>query len=71
MTGYNFFAEGTGTLVNFALLLALLFWPSGEAPTRTFAEPRPDAPLYRASGGPVSTDRLARATRSESGRRAF
>jgi hypothetical protein len=63
-----------GALVNLALLLALLFWPSGdyEAPTPTFGERsrKPDAPSYRASTGPVSADRLARATRSEFGRQA-
>ncbi len=62
-----------GALVNLALLLALLFWPSGdyEAPMPSFGEPsrKPDAPSHRA--GAVSTDRLARATRGEFGRRAF
>jgi uncharacterized membrane protein YhaH (DUF805 family) len=63
-----------GALVNLALFLALLFWPGGnyEAPAPTFDAPRkPASPSYRASGGPVSADRLARATRGEFGRRAF
>jgi hypothetical protein len=63
-----------GALVNLALFLALLFWPGGEyeAPTPTFGAPRqPDAPSYRADAGSVSAERLARATRTEFGRRAF
>jgi uncharacterized membrane protein YhaH (DUF805 family) len=71
--GHTHTGTAVGALVNLALLLALLFWPSGdyEAPTPTFEEPprQPDARSYRAGAGSVSADRLARATRSEFGRR--
>lgn len=62
-----------GALVNFGLVLALTFWPSGEYedPTPTFAETRraPDNPPRRADATSVAVARLARATGADLGRR--
>jgi uncharacterized membrane protein YhaH (DUF805 family) len=63
-----------GALVNFGLILALTFWPSGdyESPSPTFTETRrkPDQPSSRSRASSVSEERIARAT-GEFGRRAF
>jgi uncharacterized membrane protein YhaH (DUF805 family) len=63
-----------GALVNFGLILALTFWPSGdyERPTPTFGDTRrkPEPPSPRSRASSVSAERLARVT-GEGGRRAF
>jgi hypothetical protein len=63
-----------GALVNFGLILALTFWPSGdyESPSSTFTETRgkPDAPSPRSRGSSVSAERLARVT-GEGSRRGY
>lgn len=66
--------QGTmvGALVNFGLLLALTFWPSGEyeGPTPSFREPRePDYPSRGRNANPVTAARIARATGGNFGRR--
>ena len=62
-----------GALVNLVLLLALMFWPSGdnENPTFGYAPQTPDRPPSRTSAGSVAADRIARATGANFGRRAF
>jgi hypothetical protein len=60
-----------GPLVNLALLLALTFWPSGDNENPTFGQ-QPDRTSPRSGGaGPVTADRIARATGANFGRRAF
>jgi uncharacterized membrane protein YhaH (DUF805 family) len=63
-----------GALVNFGLILALTFWPSGDyqSPSPTLGEMRrkPDQPSPRSRTSAVSEERIARAT-GEFGRRAF
>jgi uncharacterized membrane protein YhaH (DUF805 family) len=62
-----------GALVNLALLLALTFWPSGDNENPTFGHPpqQPDRTSPRSGAGPVTADRIARATGANFGRRAF
>jgi uncharacterized membrane protein YhaH (DUF805 family) len=64
-----------GALINFALFLALTFWPSGdhEGPMLTFGETRrkPDQPSPRRDGASIAAARIARATGSDLRRRAF
>jgi uncharacterized membrane protein YhaH (DUF805 family) len=62
-----------GALVNFGLVLALTFWPSGdyESPSPTLGETRrkPEQPSSRSRALSASEERIARAT-EEFGRRA-
>jgi uncharacterized membrane protein YhaH (DUF805 family) len=62
--------DGTivGGLINFGLVVILLFWPGGDRVSSTpmFDDPAPPRP--RASNATVSSDRMARAT--QFGRRA-
>ena len=67
--------QGTivGALVNFGLLLALTFWPSGEyeGPMPSFREPRePDYPPRGRNANSVTAARIARATGADFGRRS-
>jgi uncharacterized membrane protein YhaH (DUF805 family) len=67
--GHN--ATIVGGLVNFGLLLALTFWPSGnyDCPSET---PRTtDAPSPRPRTASVADARIARASGAQFGRRAF
>jgi uncharacterized membrane protein YhaH (DUF805 family) len=62
-----------GALVNVALFLALLFWPSGsdEDEMPTLSEPRRADPSPRSSGtASVAAERIARAS-GDFGRRAY
>jgi uncharacterized membrane protein YhaH (DUF805 family) len=71
--------QGTivGALINFGLILALTFWPSGEHedPMRTFGETRrkPPEPPRNQGTAPAPAARIARATGTGAGfsRRAF
>ena len=71
--------QGTivGALINFGLILALTFWPSGEheGPMRTFGETRrkPPEPPRNQGTAPAPAARIARATGTGAGfsRRAF
>ena len=53
-----------GALVNFGLILALTFWPSGDYDTATFGEThrKPDQPSPRSGAPSVAAERLARVT---------
>jgi len=66
--------DGTvvGGLINFALILALTFWPSGDY-ERPFndAYRTPDRPAPRTAATSVAAERIARASGAEFGRRAF
>jgi uncharacterized membrane protein YhaH (DUF805 family) len=61
-----------GALINLALFLALLFWPSGDYESPTFGETRrkPDQPPPGPRAGSVPAARIARAT-GEFSRRAY
>jgi hypothetical protein len=63
-----------GALTNLALLLALLFWPSGDyqSPTPTYGEGswKPDKPSGHQAGS-ILADRLARATGAASNGRGY
>lgn len=69
--------DGTivGALVNFGLVLALTFWPSGDyqSPSATLGETRrkPEQPSPRSRALSVSEQRIARATGAEFGRRGY
>jgi uncharacterized membrane protein YhaH (DUF805 family) len=69
--------QGTivGALINFGLILALTFWPSGEheGPMPTSAETRRKPPELPRNQGTASAPaaRIARATGTGFGRRAF
>jgi uncharacterized membrane protein YhaH (DUF805 family) len=73
--GHQHHGTIVGSLMNFALFLALLFWPSGEyeAPTPTFGGPprNPDAAAQRLNGTSQPAARLARGAGVGFGRRAF
>jgi hypothetical protein len=62
-----------GALVNLALLLALTFWPGGDNENPTFGHTaqQPDRTSSRSRASPVTADRIARASGSNFGRRAF
>ena len=62
-----------GALVNLVLVLALMFWPGGDNENPTFGHtPQlPDRTSPRSGAGPVAADRIARATGTNFGRRAF
>jgi uncharacterized membrane protein YhaH (DUF805 family) len=64
-----------GVLINLALFLALMFWPSGdqEDPMPTFGDTRrtPDEPSHRWDTAPAPAPRITRAPGAGFGRRAF
>lgn len=62
-----------GTLINVALVLALMFWPSEDEEGPAFREiPRiPDGQPQRTDDRSVSAERIARATGAEFGRRGL
>jgi len=62
-----------GAAVNLVLLLALMFWPSGDHDGAALGEAagRPDKPAPTARAASVAAERLARVSGSDSGRRAF
>jgi uncharacterized membrane protein YhaH (DUF805 family) len=71
--GAEHHGTAVGALVNLALFLALLFWPSAhdENEMPTFSEPRRPEPSVRGSGtASVTAERIARAS-GDFGRRAF
>jgi uncharacterized membrane protein YhaH (DUF805 family) len=61
-----------GALTNFVLILALMFWPSGDYQGPTYDEtPRkPNKPSARTDATSVAAARLARVSGAEFGRRA-
>jgi uncharacterized membrane protein YhaH (DUF805 family) len=61
-----------GALVNLGLILALTFWPSGDY-ERPFndAYRQPDRPSPRTAATSVAAERIARASKTEFGNRAF
>jgi hypothetical protein len=69
--GEGHHATIVGALVNFGLLLALTFWPSGGYSGPTYAPQAPDAPPSRPSANSVAETRIARAAGTQFGRRAF
>jgi uncharacterized membrane protein YhaH (DUF805 family) len=63
-----------GGLINLALFLALMFWPSGDhEDSPTFGDTRrtPDEPSHRQDTAPAPATRIGRATGAGFGRRAF
>ena len=69
--GHEHHSTIIGALLNLGMLLALLFWPSGDGEDPTFgATPgRPDVPLQRTGVTPAA--RIARGTGPGFGKRAF
>jgi uncharacterized membrane protein YhaH (DUF805 family) len=71
--GQEHHGTAVGALVNFGLLLALTFWPSGEyeSPTPTFGGTHraPDNPSRPRDAASVTAARIARATGADFGRR--
>jgi len=71
--GHGHHVTIVGAMIQFALLLALTFWPSGgfEAPTPTFGGPqRSPVPSRRSNASSLPAARMARATGEGFGRRA-
>jgi hypothetical protein len=72
--GHGHHVTIVGAMIQFALLLALTFWPSGgfEAPTPTFggSQRTPRGPSQRSNATSLPAVRLARATGAGFGRRA-
>ena len=68
--GHEHHGTIVGSLINFALILALTFWPGGdyEGPPPTFGERRrtPDRPSPRPRATSVAAARLARMTGADS-----
>ena len=62
-----------GALINLALILALMFWPSGNHESPTFGETRrkPDGLPQRTDAASLTAARIARATGAEFSRRPF
>jgi uncharacterized membrane protein YhaH (DUF805 family) len=60
-----------GSLINFALILALMFWPSGDYEDPSESQPKPDEPSPRPRAASVPAERIARAAGAGFGRRAF
>ena len=62
-----------GGLLNFGLILALTFWPGGESEDASLDDSRPKSAYARprSDAAPVASDRIARATGAEAGRRAY
>ncbi len=70
--GHGHHVTIVGAMIQFALLLALTFWPSGgfEAPTPTFGgSQRTPEPLQRSNASSLPAARMARATGAGFGRR--
>jgi len=64
--------QGTivGALINLALFLAMMFWPSGDYESPTFGG-TPDKPSARTDAASATSARIARVTGTDFGRRAF
>ncbi len=60
-----------GSLINFALILALMFWPSGDYEDPSESQPKPDEPSPGPRAASVPAERIARAAGAGFGRRAF
>lgn len=71
--GQEYHGTVVGGLLNLALMLTLLCWPSGEHESLPFPElrGRPDRPAQGADAASVTAERIARATGTEFGRRGF
>jgi uncharacterized membrane protein YhaH (DUF805 family) len=69
--GQEHHATIVGALVNFGLLLALTFWPSGDYDGPSETPRATDAPLPKPRAASVGDARIARATGAQFGRRAF
>jgi hypothetical protein len=71
--GHDHNGTVVGGLVNLVLLLALAFWPSGDHDNPSFDQtpPTPDRSASRSPAGSVAAERIARATGTNFGRRAF
>jgi uncharacterized membrane protein YhaH (DUF805 family) len=69
--GEGHHATIVGALVNFALLLALTFWPSGDYDDSSATPRIPDRPSARPKAASVAEARIARASGAQFGRRAF
>lgn len=73
--GHEHHGTAVGALINLALILALTFWPSDDyqPPAPTFGEARPKPPEPPRHQGTASAPaaRIARATGTGFGRRAF
>jgi hypothetical protein len=69
--GEGHHATIVGGLVNFGLLLALTFWPSGDYDGPSETPRATDAPSSRPSANSVAETRIARAAGTQFGRRAF
>jgi uncharacterized membrane protein YhaH (DUF805 family) len=61
--GHYHYTTGISAVVNLALMLALLFWPSADSDTTPppLGEPRRPEPAPRGGTGSVASERLARA----------
>jgi uncharacterized membrane protein YhaH (DUF805 family) len=68
--GEGHHATIVGALVNFALLLALTFWPSGDYNDSSATPRTPDRPSAPKAAS-VAEARIARASGAQFGRRAF
>jgi hypothetical protein len=71
--GHGHHGTIVGTIINFALLLAVTFWPSGgfEAPSPTSGgSQRTPGPSQRSNASSLPAARMARATGAGFGRRA-
>jgi hypothetical protein len=69
--GEGHHATIVGGLVNFGLLLALTFWPSGDYDGPTETPRATDAQLPKPRAASVGDTRIARASGAQFGRRAF
>jgi uncharacterized membrane protein YhaH (DUF805 family) len=73
--GAEHYGTVVGGLLNLGMTLALLFWPGrdfdGSAPDGAEPRRRPDPPPARGRATPAATDRIARATGGEFGRRSI
>jgi uncharacterized membrane protein YhaH (DUF805 family) len=73
--GHNHSGTIIGAATNLFLMLALMFWPSGDyaGPRSTFGDTpgRPDRPAPRTDQASAYTARTSRATGAEFGRRTF
>jgi uncharacterized membrane protein YhaH (DUF805 family) len=70
--GPDYHATVVGGLTSLGLILALMFWPSGDyqGPTYDDAPAKPDRPSPRTDAGSVAAARVARVAGSGFGRRA-
>ncbi len=69
--GHEHHGTIVGSLINFALFLALTFWPSGDYQGPTETPRTPDRPSPKPKANSVAAARIARATGTGFGRRAF